>query len=131
VTICREQKRFSIDIYRKLTATDVIIPNDSCHHRKHKMAAIRYMHNRMISYRLTPKNVQKGDTTMQILKTNKYNKSALGAINIERKHKCREEKTKCVKLTYVMLMVTYLDIWHSIMGNGVPVKHRDIAKSTK
>jgi hypothetical protein len=41
VTIYREKEGFSIDIYRKPTATDVIIPNDSCHPREHKMAAIR------------------------------------------------------------------------------------------
>jgi hypothetical protein len=68
VTICREHKGFSIDIYRKLTATDVIIPNDSCHHREHKVAAIRYLHNRMVSCHLTPESMQKEcDTIIQSL----------------------------------------------------------------
>jgi hypothetical protein len=59
VTICREQSKLSIDIYRKLTFTDVIIPNDSCHPKEHKMAAIPYLYNRMNSYQLSSDNMQK------------------------------------------------------------------------
>jgi hypothetical protein len=40
ITIYKEQSKLSTDIYRKPTFTDVIIPNDSCHHKEHKMAAI-------------------------------------------------------------------------------------------
>jgi len=35
ITICREQKSFFVDIYRKPTLTGVIIPNDSCHPKEH------------------------------------------------------------------------------------------------
>jgi len=39
-----------LSIYRKLTATDIIIPNDSRHPPKHKLAAIRYLSNRISTY---------------------------------------------------------------------------------
>jgi len=35
------------EIYRKPTTTDIIIPNDSCHPKEHKTAAVRYYYNRM------------------------------------------------------------------------------------
>ena len=63
ITICREQKSFSMDIYRKPTSTDVIIPNDSCHPKEHKVAAIRYLRNRMVSYQLAPENFEKKNAT--------------------------------------------------------------------
>ena len=58
LTINRKQSRFSIDIYRKPTTTDTIIVNDSCHPREHKMAAIHYLHNRMITYDVTRKQTE-------------------------------------------------------------------------
>jgi len=91
ITICREQKSFSVDIYRKPTSTDVIIPNDSCHPKEHKVAAIRYLHNRLVSYQLAPENLEKErNTILQILNNKKYDTSILRALaprketNIER-----------------------------------------------
>jgi hypothetical protein len=55
ITINREPNKMSIYIYRKPTYTDVIIPNDSCHPREHKMAAINYLYSRMNTYYLSPK----------------------------------------------------------------------------
>ena len=37
-------------IYRKPTATDLIIPYDSNHPPEHKISAIRYLANRLITY---------------------------------------------------------------------------------
>jgi hypothetical protein len=48
----------SIDMYRKPTYTDVIIPSDSCHPREQKMAAIQYLHDRLNTYHLSPKKWQ-------------------------------------------------------------------------
>jgi len=62
LTINRKQSRFSIDIYRKPTTTDTIIANSSCHPREHKMAAIHYLHNRMITYDMSPKTDRRKDT---------------------------------------------------------------------
>jgi len=36
ITINKNQDGLSFEIYRKPTATDIIIPNDSCHPREHK-----------------------------------------------------------------------------------------------
>jgi len=63
ITICRDQRSFCMDIYRKPTSTDVIIPNDSCHPREHKAAAIRYLHNRMVPYQLAPEHMEKEHNT--------------------------------------------------------------------
>jgi len=98
----KEKKGFSIDIYRKPTSTDVIIPNDSCYPREHKVAVIRYLHNRTISYQLAPERMQKEqDTVLQILNSNNYDTSILGALSTKKGHKRREEKTKWVKFTYI------------------------------
>jgi hypothetical protein len=42
ITITKSQDGLSFEIYRKPPTTDNIIPNDSCHPREHKTAAIRY-----------------------------------------------------------------------------------------
>jgi len=47
VTIQKENKNLSFNIYRKPTTTDTIVPNDSYHLQEHKHAAIRYLTNRM------------------------------------------------------------------------------------
>jgi hypothetical protein len=48
-TIIREPDKLSTDIYRNLTYTDIIIPDD-CHPLEHKMAAIRYLYTRINTY---------------------------------------------------------------------------------
>jgi hypothetical protein len=45
--------------HRKPTYTDVIIPKDFCHPNEHKMAAIRYFHDRLRKYQLSPENRKK------------------------------------------------------------------------
>ena len=68
----------SIDIYRKPTYTGVIIPNDSCHPREHKMAAISYMYNRMNTYHLPPEKWQnENNNIQQILRNNGYRTTVL------------------------------------------------------
>jgi hypothetical protein len=47
ITIARGHDSLLIEIYRKTTTTDAIIPNDSCHPSEHKTAAIRYYYSRM------------------------------------------------------------------------------------
>jgi hypothetical protein len=43
----------------KPNTTDSIIPNGSCHPQEHKLAAIRYMTNRMNIYSLKAANKEK------------------------------------------------------------------------
>jgi hypothetical protein len=78
----REQSKLSTDIYRKPTFTDMIIPNDSCHPKEHKVTAIRYLYNRMNSYQLSSDNMQKeNNTIIQILTSNKYDAPILNTMN--------------------------------------------------
>ena len=60
ITIEKEKDKLVFDIYRKPTATDSIIPFDSCHPTEHKMAAVRYLTNRMNKYHLSLDNKDKG-----------------------------------------------------------------------
>jgi hypothetical protein len=46
ITIEITNNIFGFNTYRKPTTTDLIIPNESCHPMEHKLAAIRYLHNR-------------------------------------------------------------------------------------
>ena len=59
ITIKKNQKGLSFDIYRKPTTTNIIIPKDSCHPNEQKTAAIRYYRDRLLTYRLTPKTERK------------------------------------------------------------------------
>jgi hypothetical protein len=74
ITITRNEKQFTFDIYRKPTTTDHIIPKDSCHPHEHKTSAIRYLVNRMETYPIGQKNkIQESQTIQHVLQTNKYN----------------------------------------------------------
>jgi hypothetical protein len=53
LTIHRKYNSLSIDIFRKPTYTDSIIPIDSCHPTEHKYAAIRFLMNRLNNYQLS------------------------------------------------------------------------------
>jgi hypothetical protein len=72
ITISKEKDNLSFDIYRKPTTTDTIIPNDFCHPHEHKLAAVRYLTNRMETYNLNVINKDKENNTIkQILCNNK------------------------------------------------------------
>jgi hypothetical protein len=72
ITITKDQAELPFEIYRKPTATDKIIPKDSCHPGEHKAAAIKYLHDRLRTYDFTPKSRQKEENTIrQILNNNK------------------------------------------------------------
>jgi hypothetical protein len=60
ITISKENKSLSFNIYRKPTTTDTIIPYNSCHPLEQKLAAIRYITNRNKTYIL---NAQKKTET--------------------------------------------------------------------
>ena len=50
ITISKNDKKSSFNVYRKPTATDIIIPSDSCHITEQKLAAIRNLVNRLSTY---------------------------------------------------------------------------------
>ena len=101
VTITRKTNQFGIDIYRKPTYTDNIIPNDSCHPFEQKLAAIRYLNNRMLSYQLPPEDIEKERNTIKkILINNKYDTKILETINSKKQKEESGERTQWAKFTY-------------------------------
>jgi hypothetical protein len=56
LTVTRQHNRFQFGIYRKNTATDILLRNNSCHPTEHKMSGIKYLINRISTYPLTNKN---------------------------------------------------------------------------
>jgi hypothetical protein len=69
VTIMKSHK-LTFNVYRKPT-TDSIIPNDSSQPTEHKLAAIRYLTNRMNTYSLSTANKEKERRIIQhILQNN-------------------------------------------------------------
>ena len=62
ITTYKTNHKISFNIYRKPTATDVIIPNDSCHPPEQKLAAIRYLVSRLLTYPLCKKTKGKNTT---------------------------------------------------------------------
>jgi len=71
LTIHRQHNTFSIDIYRKPTFTDTIIPNDPCHPEEHKLAAVRSLYDRLDNYHLPPDRRQNEDNRIQQILQNK------------------------------------------------------------
>jgi hypothetical protein len=103
ITIQQGQNHITTNIYRKPTTTDSIIPNDSCHPKKQKMAAIQYLYNRMHTYNLTTADIEKEkDTIQQILVNNKYDPSITEEIKNKKNHQKHDtEGTKWAKFTYI------------------------------
>jgi formamidopyrimidine-DNA glycosylase len=87
ITISKEDKNVSFNIYRKPTTTDTIIPSDSCHPSEHKLAAIRPLTNRLTTYTMNNTDTEKEKNTIkQTLYNNKYDTPLLNKfIPIENK----------------------------------------------
>ena len=85
IIIFKVDHKISFNTYRKPTATVIIIPNDSCHPPERKLAAIRYLTNRLSTYPIneTKKEGKKKeyDILKQILYDNKYDTRILNIIN--------------------------------------------------
>ena len=62
ITISKEENNIWFDIHRKPSTTDTVIPNESCHPQEHKLAAIRYLANRMETYNLSATKKEKEKT---------------------------------------------------------------------
>ena len=67
INIYKINQNISFNIYRKPTATDTIILNASCHQHEHKIAAIRYLANCIVSYPMKDTKKRKNITLL-----NKY-----------------------------------------------------------
>jgi hypothetical protein len=78
ITIQKERDNLLFNVFRKPTATDSIIPKDSCHPPELKHAAIRYIINRRNTYDLNEYNKKAElDTVKHILKNNGYDTSVI------------------------------------------------------
>jgi hypothetical protein len=68
-------------IYRKPTATNILISSDSNHPLEHKLSAIRYLANRLLTYPLVDiHKTHKYETAHHILHANKYHPSTLDKV---------------------------------------------------
>jgi hypothetical protein len=57
LTIMKSQNELSFGIYRKPTATDLVLLSTSCHPYEHKKSAVNYyLYNWMNTYKLTKEN---------------------------------------------------------------------------
>ena len=65
ITISRDSEKLSIDIYRKPTGSDIIIPHDFCHPTEHKLAVVQYLYDRMNMYKLSSENLHKENNAIQ------------------------------------------------------------------
>jgi hypothetical protein len=73
VSIHRHVQSIKLGIYRKPTATDIIIPWDSNHPTEHKLAAIRFLINRVHTYPISEENkTQEDHIIRQITQANRY-----------------------------------------------------------
>jgi hypothetical protein len=93
---------FNIRVYRKPTATDVIIPKDSCHPPEQKHAAIRHMINRINSYRLKDDTKRTEHQIIeQIITNNGYETSIIKQFNKPgQKGTINNTKDSWAKFTY-------------------------------
>jgi hypothetical protein len=64
VTIIINNNNVQLYIFRTLTTTDAITPQDSCHLDEHKISAIRFLRNRNATYLTTPDSKQRETETI-------------------------------------------------------------------
>jgi hypothetical protein len=102
ITISKEESNILFNIYRKPTTKDTITRNNSCHPQDHKLAAIRYLTNRMQTYNLNVNNKVKEANTIQQILYNKYDPSLLNNhAPLTNNTKTDLNKTKWAKFTHV------------------------------
>jgi hypothetical protein len=102
ITIENMNNTLTFDIYKKTTATDLIIHNNSCHPTEHKHAAIRYMTNKLNKYPISTNNKHKETQLINIiLHTNGYPPQTLIHIPNTNKISNTTQKQKWATCTYV------------------------------
>jgi hypothetical protein len=102
LTIHNTDGKLSFSIYRKPTATDIIIPATSSHPPEHKHAAIRYMTNRLHTYRPNDNEKRTEQQTIeQTVTNNGYDTSIIKQLH-KPKHTTNKDNTKLswAKFTY-------------------------------
>jgi hypothetical protein len=82
-----KQGTVEIDIYRKPTATDIMLNNTSCHPGKHQMAIFKSWINRLQKLPLNRINKNKElNTIINIAENSGYNKKQIVNLNNQIKH---------------------------------------------
>jgi hypothetical protein len=105
ITIKKDRNGFKFDIYRKPTATDIIIPHESCHPIEQKLSAIHYLQNRKETYPTDEHSKQKEEHVIDhTLHNNNYNTIPLNRQKTNHKKKdenLQPQRPKWAKFTYV------------------------------
>jgi hypothetical protein len=106
IAITKAHDSLKLDIYRKPTTTNTIIPKHSCHPPEHKSAAIYFLSNRRDSYSLSDEDKEKENTIKQILR-NKYDTTDIQRPP-KRHTKPPTHNTKWAKFTYISKEIKYI-----------------------
>jgi hypothetical protein len=110
ITIKKEEDKFSFDIYRKPTCTDIIIAHDSCHPTEHKLSAISYLHNRNNTYLTDKESKQNEQTVINQILYNKYDPLLSTKYNRQKPptHIHKQKSEKWAKFTFVGKVTRYI-----------------------
>lgn len=93
LTISRNNNSLSVNIYRKPTTTNHTIHNTSCHPHTHKLAAYRFMVNRMLTLPLSNNNIKKETLNIKhIASANGFSTQVVD--NLIRKHLLKSKKVR-------------------------------------
>lgn len=93
--VTRNHNNLTIDIHRKPTTTDTTIHCKSNHPTQHKLAAYRFLFNRLYKLPLTKKQQQKEkDIIHQIARNNGYIKQMIEQLNRRIQNKIENKKEK-------------------------------------
>ncbi|XP_049853633.1 uncharacterized protein LOC126334934 [Schistocerca gregaria] len=95
ITIKRENNKHTFDIFRKPTATDIIIHASSNHPQNHKLAALRHMLHRLNNIPLSKENYEKELQTIQLIATNNgYSTHIVQKLNEKIKTQLKKNENK-------------------------------------
>jgi hypothetical protein len=110
--IIRTCNKLEFGIFRKPTATDIMIHNRSCHPIEHKLSGIIYLINRITSCPITKNNTIKEEQTMNhLLKVNGYQyTNTKTLIKHKQLHKRKQHRTEkqCAIFTYTWKDTRYI-----------------------
>jgi hypothetical protein len=87
------QRNFQFGIYRKPTATDIMIHNQSCHISEHKWSGIAYLINRLRTYPIENK-LEEQNIIQHLLFSNGFHQNVVDILNRHKQVKIEEEPTQ-------------------------------------
>ena len=94
ITITRKKTKLDINIYRKPTTTDTTIHYTSNHPIQHKLAAYRFLLNRLHNLPLSNEHKQKEmNTILHIAQSNRYPIKLINRLNTQIENKITTQKT--------------------------------------